>query len=75
VHFDIAVGQLPRHHPRIQVIALEIELIEAKGAEISDPDAVVVNNDVKRQREAGKRIHKVEFREVGSRPEYVDAAA
>lgn len=44
--FDVAVGQFPGDHPRVEVIAFEIEFVEAERTEVGDPDAVVINDDV-----------------------------
>ena len=57
------------------MVALEIELDEAERLEVGDPQAVVVDDDVERQREAGERFDELDLRRIGRRPEHVDAAA
>ena len=61
VDFDIAIGQFAGHHPGVEVVAFEVELVEAEGAEVRDPDAVVIDDDVEGQGEAGEGFDEIEL--------------
>ncbi len=72
---EVSVRQILRHHPRVEMIPVEVELGEAERSEIRHPEAVVVDDEVQRQREAGEGLEELHLRGIGRRLEHVDPVA
>ena len=49
---EVSVGQRARYFPLVESMSVKVELDEAKRSQIGQPDRVIVDDQVERQREA-----------------------